>query len=67
MGNCHDKKREFFPEHRTFRVLRIRFFVCLKILEREFQRIFNEVGITNETIINSYPAQKLAAFLKKRL
>jgi histidinol phosphatase-like PHP family hydrolase len=48
-----------------FRIKRIRFFVCLKIVEKEFQGIFSEVGITSENIINSYPPKKLATFLEK--
>ncbi len=53
--------------NQNFRIKRIRFLVCLKIVEKELQKAFKSAGINLDNIINSYPPNKLALFLKKKL
>ena len=54
-------------DNTTFRIMRIRFVRCLKIAEEEFQKLFDEQGITIENILNSYSIGKLSAFFKKAI
>ncbi len=42
-----------------------RFWRCLKIVENYFNRLFKDLGVKQENIINTFPVEKLEHFLKK--
>ncbi|MBU4360380.1 hypothetical protein KKA66_00790 [Patescibacteria group bacterium] len=42
-----------------------RFWRCMKIAEKYFNELFNELGIKKENIINTFSVEELEKFIKK--
>lgn len=54
-------------DNREFRMKRMRFFRSLIVLERIFQKLFEDANVKPENIINAYSVHKLTMFLKKQI
>jgi histidinol phosphatase-like PHP family hydrolase len=51
----------------NFKERGIRFWRCMKELENYFNRVFTELGVKKENIINTYTQEELEKFLKKQI
>lgn len=61
------KKRYEGDEMRgEFRKKGMRYWRAMKIIEKYFNEIFKEAGISGENIINTFPKEKLERFLSKK-
>lgn len=55
----------FIGEKGDFKERNIRFWRCLKMLEKYFNQLFDDLGIRAENIINTYSLDDLAKFVRK--